>query len=158
MARTDHGSRSIAGSRERIYNALTERESLEQWLPPGGMTGRIERFDPAVGGGFRMVLSYLDPREGRGKSTDADDVTEVEFAELVPNERAVWRVAFESDDPTYAGTMTMTWRLSDADAGTEVRVIAEDVPTGIAREEHETGIDSSLANLAAYVEARPADI
>ncbi|WP_308119553.1 SRPBCC domain-containing protein [Streptomyces sp. MBT84] len=60
---------------------------------------------------------------------------------------------FEADDPSYAGTMTMTWRLAPVGDGTEVTVTATDVPPGIGQAVHEAGIASSLANLASYIEA-----
>lgn len=152
MGRTDRVSRVIGAPPERVYRALLDRESLEAWLPPDGMHGRIERWDARPGGGFRMVLSYLDPTGSPGKTSDATDVVEIRFAALVPAERVVQRAVFEADDPAYAGTMTMTWHLAATGEGTEVTVTAEDVPPGIDQASHQAGIASSLANLAAYVE------
>ncbi len=60
---------------------------------------------------------------------------------------------FESDDPAFAGTMTMTWQLTPLVSGTEVSIAASGVPTGISPIDHATGMQSSLANLAAYVES-----
>ncbi|MCF2530309.1 SRPBCC domain-containing protein [Yinghuangia soli] len=162
MARTDRAERTIAAPREDVYRALVERDALEAWLPPEGMSGRIERWDPRPGGGFRMVLTYLDPAGSPGKSSDATDVVDVELADLVPPERVVQRAVFEAEDPAFAGVMTMTWQLAAADAvtgtragtGTTVTVTAADVPPGIHQDVHEEGIASSLANLAAYVEQR----
>lgn len=128
-----------------------KREALERWLPPDGMTGRIERFDPRPGGGFRMELTYLDAAGGPGKASASQDVTEVEFAALEPDAQVVWQVEFVSDDPDLAGTMTMTWVLAEVAGGTAVSVRADDVPPGISASDHEAGIASSLANLAAYV-------
>ncbi|GAB3279430.1 SRPBCC family protein [Actinocorallia lasiicapitis] len=153
MDRTDQASRVIAASPAAVYDALLDRPSLETWVPPDGMRGRIERWDPRPGGGFRMVLTYLDAAGGPGKSSDATDVVDVEFAALVPSERVVQRAVFAADDPAYAGTMTMTWRLTAVGGGTEVSVVATDVPTGIDQAVHEAGIASSLAHLAAFVEA-----
>ncbi|MEV5538312.1 SRPBCC family protein [Saccharopolyspora shandongensis] len=153
MARTDRAGRVIAAPPEVVYGALLDREALEAWLPPEGMRGQIERWDPRPGGGFRMVLTYLDPSGSPGKTSDATDVVDIGFADLVPNECVVQRAAFEADDPSFAGTMTMTWHLAAAGDGTEVTVTAADVPPGIDQAAHETGIASSLANLASYVEA-----
>ncbi|MEV0157015.1 SRPBCC family protein [Micromonospora sp. NPDC050686] len=152
MERTDRASRSIAAPPATVYDALLDRESLQAWLPPEGMRGRIERWDPRPGGGFRMVLTYLDAPDSPGKTSDATDVVDVAFADLVPAERVVQRAVFDSDDPSYAGTMTMTWQLAAAGAGTEVTVTATGVPPGIDQADHEAGIASSLANLASYVE------
>ncbi|NJP99976.1 SRPBCC family protein [Streptomyces zingiberis] len=152
MGRTDSGERLIAAPPAAVYGALLDPAALEVWLPPDGMRGRIERWDPRPGGGFRMVLTYLDPTGGPGKTSDATDAVEVGFADLVPPERVVQRAVFEAGDPAYAGTMTMTWHLAATGGGTEVTVTATDVPPGIDRADHEAGIASSLANLASYVE------
>ncbi len=61
-------------------------------------------------------------------------------------------VDFVSDDPAYAGTMTMTWEITPVDDGTRVDVVAEDVPDGVSAADHAEGIASSLDNLAGYVE------
>ncbi|QFR02155.1 SRPBCC family protein [Streptomyces phaeolivaceus] len=153
MGRIDRAGRVIAASPETVYGALLDRDSLETWLPPDGMRGRIERWDPRPGGGFRMVLTYLDPTDSPGKTSGATDVVDIGFGALEPSERVVQRAVFASDDPAYAGVMTMTWQLAAKGDGTEVTVTATDVPAGIDRADHEAGIASSLANLAAYVEA-----
>ncbi|MFR0357410.1 SRPBCC family protein [Streptomyces sediminimaris] len=163
MGRTDRASRVIAAPPATVYGALLDRQALEVWLPPDGMRGRVEQWDPRPGGGFRMVLTYLDPTDSPGKTSEATDVVDVGFADLVPPERVVQRAVFEADDPSYAGTMTMTWHLAavgEATTGaaatgeaTEVTVTATDVPPGIDQAAHEAGIASSLANLASYVEA-----
>lgn len=152
MGRTDRAGRVIAASPTTVYDALLDRESVEAWLPPEGMRGRIEKWDPRPGGGFRMVLTYLDPGDSPGKSSAATDVVDVGFADLVPVERVVQQAVFEADDPSYAGTMTMTWQLTAIGDGTEVTVTATDVPPGIDQADHEAGIASSLANLASYLE------
>lgn len=150
--RTDRGSRVIAAPPAAVYRALLDRDSLQAWLPPDGMRGLIERWDPRPGGGFRMVLTYLDPVGGPGKTSDATDVVDVGFAELVPSQRVVQRAVFEADDPAYAGTMTMTWQIVGTGDGSEVTVTATGVPPGIDQAVHEAGIASSLANLASHVE------
>ncbi|MDF4248825.1 SRPBCC family protein [Streptomyces sp. WMMB303] len=153
MGRIDRAGRVIGAPRATVYGALLDREALEAWLPPDGMRGRIERWDPRPGGGFRMTLTYLDPAAGRGKTSATEDVVDVGFAALVPFERVVQQAVFEADDPSFAGTMTMTWQLAAAGADrTEVSVTATGVPPGIDPAVHEAGIASSLANLASYVE------
>jgi uncharacterized protein YndB with AHSA1/START domain len=119
------------------------------------MTGRFERFDARPGGSFRLVLTYKDASSGSGKATPESDIVEARFIDIVPNTRVVQAVDFVSDDPAFAGTMTMTWELSVQDDGTRVEIRADDVPTGIAPEDHVAGMESSLANLAAFVETGP---
>ncbi|TDP97132.1 SRPBCC domain-containing protein [Labedaea rhizosphaerae] len=153
MTRIDRAGKVVAAAPEAVYAALLDRDALEAWLPPAGMRGRIDHWDPRPGGGFRMVLTYLDAEGSPGKTSDSTDVVEVGFAELTPPNRVVQTAVFEADDPAYAGTMTMTWQLAATDGGTEVTVTATDVPPGIDQAQHEAGIASSLANLAAHVEA-----
>jgi len=136
----------------RVWAALVDPEALLVWLPPAGMTGRFERFDARPGGSYRMVLTYADASGARGKATADSDVVEARFVDIVPGERVVQAVDFVSDDPAYAGTMTMTWEIAAVEAGTRVDIIAEDVPDGVSAEDHAAGLSSSLANLADYVE------
>ncbi|WP_141618939.1 SRPBCC family protein [Myxococcus sp. AB036A] len=151
--RTDTASRVIAASPEALYRAFVEPEAVATWLPPEGMKGHIHAFEPRAGGTYRMTLSYDNAdHTAPGKTSAHEDVVEGLFVELVPNERVVQRFEFESDDPAYAGTMTMTWTLTPAAGGTRVTVTCEDVPEGIRQEDHIEGLTSTLANLAAYTE------
>jgi uncharacterized protein YndB with AHSA1/START domain len=80
------------------------------------------------------------------------DIVEARFVDIVPGERIVQAVDFVSDDPAYAGTMTMTWEVTAVEAETRVDIVAEDVPDGISAEGHAAGLASSLTNLATYLE------
>jgi uncharacterized protein YndB with AHSA1/START domain len=152
MARTDAASRVIAAPPERVYAALVDPEALTAWLPPDGMTGRFEHFDVRPGGSYRLVLTYADASTSRGKTTSDSDVVEARFVEVVPGKRVVQAVDFVSDDPAHAGTMTMTWEVTQADSGTRVDIRAVNVPSGITAEDHAAGLTSSLANLAKHLE------
>jgi uncharacterized protein YndB with AHSA1/START domain len=157
MPRTDTGSRVIAAPPERVYAALVDPDALEAWLPPDGMTGRFERFDARPGGSYRLVLTYADASSSPGKATPDSDVVEARFVDIVPGVRVVQAVEFVSDDPSFAGTMTMTWEVTAVDAGTRVEIRADDVPDGISAEDHAAGLASSLANLAAYLKSGAQD-
>lgn len=152
MSRVDRASGFLAAPPHRVFAALVDADALTAWLPPEGMTGRFERFDARVGGSYRMVLRYDDDTDAPGKSTADSDVVEARFVDLVPGERVTQAVEFVSDDPAFAGTMTMTWQVAAADGGSEVEFRAENVPAGISAEDHAAGLASSLAHLAAYVE------
>jgi uncharacterized protein YndB with AHSA1/START domain len=142
----------IAASPEHVYAALVDPEALSAWLPPTGMTGTFERFDPRPGGSYRLVLTYADASASRGKTTTNSDIVESRFNDLVPGVRVVQAVDFVSDDPAYAGSMRMTWEITAVDEGTRVDIVADNVPDGIAANDHATGLASSLANLAEYLE------
>lgn len=152
MPRTDRASRVIAAPAESVWAAFADPLALVAWLPPGGMTGRFERFDARPGGSYRMVLTYSDASGAPGKASADSDIVEARFVDIVPGERVVHAVDFVSDDPAYADTMIMSWEVSAVDAGTRVSIVAEDVPAGICAEDHAEGLASSLLNLAAYLE------
>jgi uncharacterized protein YndB with AHSA1/START domain len=151
MARTDIASRSMDAPPDVVYRALVEQEALVEWLPPAGMSARFERFDLRPGGSYRLVLTYNDPARASGKATVDSDVVEARIVELVTGERVVQAIDFESDDPAFAGTMTMTWSVTAVDGGSVVEFRADDVPSGISAEDHATGMSSSLDQLAEYV-------
>jgi uncharacterized protein YndB with AHSA1/START domain len=150
--RTDSAFREIAASPRKLYQAFVDAGSVAAWLPPEGMTGRFDAFEPRAGGAYRMTLTYADAEDAPGKSSDDSDVVEGVFVELVPDARIVQRAEFQSDDPALAGAMTITWRLDPVDAGTRVTVTCEDVPVAIPRKDHLAGLRSTLENLAAFVE------
>jgi uncharacterized protein YndB with AHSA1/START domain len=121
------------------------------------MAAKFQRFDPRVGGSYRLVLSYREPSGGRGKATADADIVEARYLDIVPDVRVVQAVDFESEDPAFAGTMTMTWEVTAVDNGTRVDITADAVPHGISAEDHAAGLASSLANLAEYLEGETDD-
>jgi len=151
MGRTDKATAIAKVTPEKLYEALSDPDARESWLPPKGMTGLIDAFDLRVGGGYLMTLTYDDPSGAPGKFSADQDVTTVTFVDVVPDERIVESVEFVADDPDLAGTMTMTWALRPVPDGTEVTITAEDVPPGISQADHEVGLQASLAQLIAYV-------
>ena len=96
-------------------------------------------------------MTYADASRARGKATADSDVVEARFVDVVPDLRVVQEVDFVSDDPAFAGTMTMTWEVTAVDGGTRVDITADDVPDGISAEDHAVGLASSLANLADHL-------
>jgi uncharacterized protein YndB with AHSA1/START domain len=149
--RTDEQSRTIEASPDAIYRAFLDREALLAWLPPRGMTARIDRFDARVGGGYRMVLTYTG--EGTGKASEKEDIVDAVFVALdAEHHRVVQDVVFASDAPEFAGTMRMTWAAEAEGDRSKVTFRCENVPVGISQEDHEQGLTASLDNLAALLE------
>ena len=60
---------------------------------------------------------------------------------------------FETADPALRGEMTIAIALADADGGTDVVAVHDGLPRGLPSADNETGWRSSLAKLAALVEA-----
>ena len=150
--RTDEASRLIHATPQTIYRACTEAEAVTAWRAPEGMSAEVMSFDPRPGGEYRMALTYDAPPSDGGKSSQDSDVFGGVFLALEPDRRIVEEVRFETDDPAFAGTMQVITLIEPADGGAEVTMRCENVPAGITAEDHQAGIRSTLANLAAYVE------
>ena len=150
MARIDRASRWIKASSQAAYRAHLDAEAIAAWRPPQGMAAEIYAFDAREGGGYRMAFIYVG--EGHGKTTDKADVFEGRFLELLPDARIVEQVSFDSDDAAFDGAMTITTTFTAKEGGVRVDVAISDVPQGISPQDHQAGMDSSLANLAAFLE------
>ena len=150
--RVDRASRVILASPRTLFRAFVDPEMLASWRAPEGMTARVEGMEPRVGGGYRIVLTYAEGSSARGKSSAHEDVAEVRFVELMPEERIVEAVRFVSDDPAHAGTMHLTTSFDAVADGTKVTMAATGVPLVIAPEDHQSGMASSLRNLALLTE------
>ncbi|WP_368911317.1 SRPBCC family protein [Taklimakanibacter deserti] len=143
----------IKASPSRIYEALLDPAAIVRWRPPKGMTAEVHAFDARPGGRFRMSFIYAERRSGtRGKTSEDADMFEGRFLELVPDRRVVELIEFQSDDPAFAGQMTVTTSLAPVAGGTEVTITCANVPPGISAEDHAVGMASTLANLATYTE------
>jgi len=142
----------IRAPRTAVFAAFLDADALAGWLPPAGMTGHVHEFEPRAGGRIHMSLRYRDPERPSGKSSTDTDTFRGRFTELIPDEKVVWVVAFESRDPAFAGEMTMITTFADAPDGTEIAMTCENIPKGIAPEDNAMGCRSSLQNLAALLE------
>lgn len=151
-ARIDQASRLIAAPADRLFDALTDADAYIAWMPPEGMIGRIDLFEPQAGGRYRLTLFYPAADAGAGKTDAGRDTVEGRFLVVERPCRLVQSGTFESDDPAFAGTMIMTWTFVPEAGGTRVTVAASDVPPGISAVDHEAGLASTLANLARFVE------
>ena len=144
--------RQINASRSIVYRALLDPRAVAKWKVPTGMTCHVHEFDAREGGSFRISLTY-DAPAGTGKTTAQTDTYRGRFVKLVPNEQVVEVVEFETTDPSLRGEMTITIALADAEGGTDVLAVHDGLPRGVSTADNETGWRSSLAKLAALVEA-----
>ena len=144
--------RRIDAPRAAVYRALLDARAVATWMVPTGMTSHVHAFEPREGGSFRISLTY-DAPTGTGKTTAQTDTFHGRFVKLVTNERVVEVVEFETTDPALQGEMTITIALADADGGTEILAVHDGLPPGLSAADNDAGWRSSLAKLAALVEA-----
>jgi uncharacterized protein YndB with AHSA1/START domain/DNA-binding transcriptional ArsR family regulator len=137
-------SRVFKAPRERVFNAFLDADAFAKWIPPNGYTAHVYKFEPKVGGTYRMNFSSLDKKDIHffgGK-----------FLEIKPYERLRYTDKFESDDPGMRGEMKVTVTFKDVSGGTEVKIVQEGVPKAIPIDGALLGWSQSLENLARLVE------
>ena len=144
-------SRHLNAPRARAYSAFVDARAIATWMVPTGMTSQVHAFEGREGGTFRISLTYDEPTAA-GKTTAHTDTYHGRFVKLVPNERVVEVVEFETEDPALRGEMTITITLAEAQGGTGVLAVHDGLPPGLSTADNEAGWRSSLAKLAALVE------
>ena len=97
--------------------------------------------------------SRTTSRPATGKTSAHTDTYHGRFVKLVTNEQVVEVVEFETTDPALQGEMTITITLADVDGGTDILAVHDGLPPGVPTADNEAGWRSSLAKLAALVEA-----
>lgn len=141
-------SRHVNAPRADVYRALLDPQAVAMWMVPSDMTSHVHEFDGRVGGSFRISLTYDAPTR-TGKTTAHTDTYHGHFVKLVPNEEVVEVMEFETADPAMRGEMTVTFTLTDADGGTDVLAVHDNVPPGLSPADNETGWRMALDKLAA---------
>jgi uncharacterized protein YndB with AHSA1/START domain len=143
----------IKAPRRAVYKACLDPHAVAAWRVPDNMKAQVHVFDAREGGTYRMSLTYRDPAPSPvGKTSEDTDSFQGRFVELVPDEKIVEAIEFDSRDPGFAGEMKMTTRLADADGGTEVTILCQHLPSGIRPADNEEGTRQALQKLAALVE------
>jgi uncharacterized protein YndB with AHSA1/START domain len=102
------------------------------------MTSQVHEFHAREGGRFRVSLTY-ETATGMGKTTAHTDTYHGRFVELVPDERIVEAVEFETTDPALQGEMTITTSLVDANGGTDIVAVHDRLPPGVPPADNELG-------------------
>jgi uncharacterized protein YndB with AHSA1/START domain len=142
----------VNAPRAKVYRALIDADAVATWMVPDNMTSHVHEFDSREGGAFRISLTY-DAPTGTGKTTAHSDTYHGRFVTLVPDEQVVEVMEFETDDDSMRGEMIVTFTLTDADGGTDILAVHDNVPPGVAPADNETGWRMSLEKLARLVEA-----
>lgn len=142
----------INAPRAAVYRALLDPRAVAKWKVPDGMTAHVHAFDAREDGTFQISLTYDAPTDS-GKTTTNSDTYHGRFIKLVPNEQVVEVDEFETADPALQGEMTSSITLSDADGGTDVFAVHENLPPGLSPADNEMGWHMALAKLKALVES-----
>ena len=153
MSRSTQNLCVIKGTPEEVYNAFIEPKALEAWQSPGSMTAKVHNFDSSIG--YEMSLFYPESEtKMKGKTAGKEDRYTARFVELIPNQKIVEAIKFQTTDPAFAGEMIMEIIFFPVEQGTRVSSVFKNIPIGIKLKDNEAGTKSSLEKLAQYVESK----
>lgn len=135
-------TRDFAAPRQRLWDAWTHRDQLDQWFGPKGSQGETLAFDPRPGGEWR----------GRMEGPDgAVMFSKFVFREVTPIDRLVWVHGFadESGDRARAPfaalfPLELLTTVDFVDAGAGTRVTLTWVPIDASPDEE--GFFASMAD------------
>ncbi len=122
----------------RVFDAWMNKDQWEAWVGPDGCTAQITRFEPKVGGNYRLVMTISDGRKipvvGMFKTIDR------------PNGFAMTWCSELGE-----GDSLVTVSLRAVGGKTELTLRQEGLPTAALREDHARGWNSTLNKLDRYV-------
>lgn len=138
-------SRVIQAKRERVYDAWTRPELIQQWFGPENISVATASNDLRVGGAYRIEMKGLTADDVGGP------VAAGIYKKIVPNELLcfTWHADWQPSEETL---VTVTFK--DAEGGTEVTVTHERFATVESRSKHEHGWAGSLEKLAQFYEKK----
>lgn len=140
--------RVLKTSPEKVFRAFTEANAIAAWLPPYGFLCTVHELNAQVDGTFRM--SFHNFTTGNGHSFGG------KYIEVKPAEFLKYTDKF--DDPDLPGEMTTSVWLQKVSAGTEIKIIQENIPAVIPVEMCYLGWQESLEKLAKLVEPNIPDM
>jgi len=134
--------RVIKTSPEKVYRAFTESNAIASWLPPYGFLCTVHEQNVVVNGTFKMTFHNFSTKNGHSFGG--------KYLELIPNEFLKYTDVF--DDPNLPGEMTTSVWIKKVIAGTELKIMQENIPAMIPVEMCYLGWQESLEKLAKLVE------
>lgn len=141
----------IWAPRPAVYRALLDPDAIARWRAPVGMRAQVHTFEGREGGTFRISLIRDQPTQATPIAARTGTY-HGRILRLVPDTQVVEQLAFETDGPAAAVTVTTT-TLSDAAAGATTVLVAHDgIPDAIPAAEAEIATRMALAKLAELVE------
>ena len=128
--------RTLAATRERVFNAWTRAEELRKWFAPGPLTTAVAESDVRVGGRYRITMRGPD-----GKEHTVRGVYQI----VDPPRRLVY--TWQWDDKPSAGESTVIVEFNEQGGSTEVVLRHEGLPNEKEVADHTHGWNGCFEKL-----------
>ncbi len=135
----------LPAPRSLVFEALTDPGKLAKWWGPSGFTCPSVKFDPHVGGSYRIAMQ---PPEGDLFYLSG------EFREIEPPTRLAYTFRWEDPDPDDQETV-VTLSLGDLGESTELVLAQGPFATEPRRALHEAGWTDGFARLGELMSSGP---
>ena len=134
--------RVLKASPEKVYRAFTDALALASWIPPYGFLCTVQEMNFEIGGSYKMCFHNF--------TTGSSHSFGGEYLEIKLNEFLKYTDRF--DDPNLPGEMITSVWIKKVTAGTELKVLQENIPASIPPDMCYLGWQESLEKLAKLVE------
>ena len=133
--------RLIKAPRDQVYTAWTDPAQMKHWFGTENVETRDLIADARVGGTFRWDLTNSEGEKMTCRG---------EYRELEPDKKIVFTWQWQDDEDWEEHTSIVTVELDDADGGTELRLVHEQLPNEASRDGHTQGWNSALDKLEKF--------
>lgn len=130
--------RTFKASRERVFAAWTNPETIRQFMSPGDVKVGDVELDVRTGGKYRIVMVHAD-----GELLPVRGV----YKEVRSPERLVMTWTWEEDDPSEEHETLLTLDFLDSQGDTELVLTHEKLRNEESRASHEHGWTEILEKL-----------
>jgi len=138
--------RTFRAARERVFDAWTRAETLQEFLCPENRACEAT-VDFRIGGGYRLEMLHPDGEIWALRGT---------YREIVPPERIVCTWSWEEDDPALEVETVLTLEFIDRGGDTELVLTHANFRDAEQRDGHARGWNGCFEKLEAAL-ARPED-
>ena len=126
-----------------VFQAWTDPAALAIWFCPEGCDAPFQRFDPRVGGTYRVCL--------RGKESGTEWWMQGEFLEIAPPDRIVMTHVWDDDARRPDPDSVITVQLEDLGSRTRMRFHQARFVSVAERDDHRGGWSSCFNRLQALL-------
>lgn len=149
--RIDSASRIIMASARTLFRTFHDPETFKYWRTPDGTMGGLTVLQPQIGGAWCLTILHPDRAEIGGVPSGIETITG-RFIDMLPDAQVVEEINYVSEDPAYAGVMTLTTSLEPMKDGTKVTLRAVGMPPVLAQDSHRAALSAALHRLARLTE------
>ncbi len=142
-------SRVVRASRQRVFDAWTKPEQMQQWMGPEGWRVPELEADVRPGGKYRIVYQGTPPAAPGETPQERTGACRGTYLEIAPPDliRYTWLADWAPGDET-----VVTIRLTEVEGGTLVELSQETFLKAETAANHTKGWTGSLGKLAKFVE------